>query len=311
MQQTSRSIFPSLSSVRRLVLLLGVGLGQVAGAAPTQPEAESTEAQIKQEQEVLKKREKRAQLTPITASVDDVTKPAFQLYVETDLPILGLTLVLQLGRLIKTQSAYCAPRCSAGDLNPIDRVTAGFYQPTWSLASDVAIFAVGGAAMALLMIDEGVWPAINDVVVIAESALAASAFAGLATLAVNRPRPFLYSDRAPLSVRNHPEGGLSFISGHSAVGFAIIVSTYIAMNRLHPKIGDPLPIISLAIGGAAMTFVTVGRVLGGNHFITDALAGVAIGTAFGILIPALHRAPVKVLPMASSQQVSITLLADF
>ena len=48
-------------------------------------------------------------------------------------------------------------------------------------------------------VDEGLYPALNDMVVVAETALAATALASVMTLASSRPRPFLYGEEAPLA----------------------------------------------------------------------------------------------------------------
>lgn len=254
---------------------------------------------------------KRAALTPIIPSPNDVTKPAYQLYAETDLPLLGIGLVMAATRLVRTQPAYCAPLCDKTTLNALDATTAGFYDSTWATASDVGLYGMMGLAAIVLAADEGFLPALNDAVVISESALSALAVSSLATLSAGRPRPFLYGEKAPLDVRNSADAGLSFVSSHASVTFAIAVSTYITERRLHPGPGVVVPAVVLASGLAMASFVATARVEAGKHFITDSLAGAVIGTSMGVLIPALHKSPVQVVPNVTAREGTITLAGFF
>src|SRR5204862_1252735 len=50
---------------------------------------------------------KRAELTPIVPSPSNPNRPAFQLYAELDLPVLGVGLVFALGRFVRVQRPIC------------------------------------------------------------------------------------------------------------------------------------------------------------------------------------------------------------
>jgi len=255
------------------------------------------------------KQAKEAELTPIVPSPTDVTRPAFQLYAQIDLPLLGIGAVLAASRLIRTQPAYCAPECNRGDLNALDRSTAGFWAPGWSTASDIGIVTVIGGAAAVLTVDEGVVPALNDAVVLAESGLTATAFASILTLAAGRPRPFLYGTKAPLSERDSADGGLSFLSSHASVAFAVATSLYMTERRLHPD--EKLPYAFLGVGLAAASFVASARVFAGRHFITDSVGGAVVGASVGVLVPALHGSPVRVVPQVAPKQGFVSLVGEF
>jgi membrane-associated phospholipid phosphatase len=256
-----------------------------------------------------KKTAKAAALTPIVPSPRNPLRPAFQLYAEIDLPILAVGLVFAEARLVRSQPAFCAPKCEPGDLNAIDRTTAGYWSPGWQTASDYGLYAVGVGAAALIFADEGFLPGLNDSVVVAESALAATAVASIMTLAAGRPRPFLYGEKAPLSARNSADAGLSFLSNHTAISFSIATSTLVTMRRLHP--GSKLTWIVAGVGGAIATFVATARVLGGMHFITDVVGGAVVGTSVGVLVPCLHGSPVSVVPVAGDGQHGLALVARF
>jgi membrane-associated phospholipid phosphatase len=252
--------------------------------------------------EDAKKTAKAAALTPILPSPQNPLRPAFQLYAEIDVPILAIGLVFEGGRLVRTQPAFCgststgAPPCNRGDLNALDRTTAGYWSPGWQTASDIGLYAIGVGAATLLFVDEGFWPGLNDAVVVAESGLAATAVASVLTLAAGRPRPFLYGDKAPSSARNGADAGLSYLSSHAAISFAIATSTLVTMRRLHPH--SRANWIVVGVGGAIATFVATARVLGGMHFITDVVGGAIVGMSLGMIVPSLHASPVSIVPVA-------------
>jgi membrane-associated phospholipid phosphatase len=284
--------------------------------APADPPTEEPPKEVAPREETPKEEKvreqaKTAELTRLAPSPKDVSRPAYQLYAETDLPLLGIGLVLAATRLVRTQPAYCAPLCDTTTLNALDRTTAGFYDTTWSTASEIGLYGTMAVAAGILTIDEGFLPALNDAVVIAESALSATAISSLATLAAGRPRPFLFGEKAPLDVRNSADAGQSFVSSHASVTFAVAVSTYITTRRLHPHPGELLPTFMLVGGLAAASFVATARVEAGRHFITDTIAGAIIGSSVGVLIPALHSSPVKVLPRVTPQEGSIQLMGVF
>jgi undecaprenyl-diphosphatase len=262
--------------------------GDIAKPAPDAPPEKVQEAK-----DVAKK----AELTPIIPSPTNPTRPAFQLYAELDPPILAIGLVYQLARGVRQQPAYCAPNCDGVYINWLDRRTAGFYSAGWSRASDIGLAAIAAGSLGVLVADEGVLNAINDGVVIAEATMSASAFATVMTLAAGRPRPFLYSDKAPLEVRNSGDASLSFLSSHTADAFAIVTATYIAERRLHPNSNKSRVI--LAIGMAGASFVGVSRVMAGYHFITDVVGGAVVGSSIGFIVSSLHKSPVKVVPVVN------------
>jgi len=275
-------------------------------AAPIAPPAPgATPAKVEQ----AKEHAKQAELTPIIPSPKEPTKPAFQLYAESDLPVLGVGLVFVSARLARIQKAFCAPLCDPNDLNSLDRTTAGWWSPAWSTASDVGLYALVGGSVAVLLVDEGFLPTLNDAVVIAESAIAGMAVSSLLTLATGRPRPFLYGEKAPLADRNSASGSFSYSSSHATVSFAIATSTFVALRRLHPK--SPGAFWALGIGGATAAFVATARVMAGMHFISDSVTGSVVGTSMGILVPSLHGSPVKIVPVVSDTERGLRLLGSF
>jgi membrane-associated phospholipid phosphatase len=247
--------------------------------------------------------------TPLEPSPHDLTRPAYQLYAEYDLPALGIGLVFAGARAIRTQRAYCAPRCDSADLNALDRLTAGRWDPRWTNVSNIGVAFVVAAPAIYLIAEEGSLNALNDAVVIGESALLASSVATIMTVAAGRPRPFLYGDKAPIEDRNSVDASMSFISSHTAISFAVSTSTWMTFRRLHPDSSAHWAV--LAIGDAAAAVVGLARMLAGRHFPTDVLSGAIVGTSVGVLVPAMHRSPVKLAPTATSDGGGLALFGAF
>lgn len=282
----------------------GSGSGEIAPPAPDAPPAKVQEA---------KNIAKTADLTPIVPNPSNPTKPAYLLYAELDPPILATGLVFIYGRSYKVTSVYCAPLCdqnggtySAGGtsstgtypaLNPIDKVTAGYYSSGWSLASDIGIYSLAGAAAVTMVADEGFLYALNDGVVVGEATLSAAALGSIMTLAAGRPRPFMYSEKAPVALRESGNGGLSFISSHTSESFALATSLFVTEHRRHPNAKWPYYVLGGGLGVAS--FVATARVMSGYHFITDVLGGAIVGSSVGVLITSVHKSPVKVIPVTN------------
>jgi membrane-associated phospholipid phosphatase len=267
-----------------------------AGATPKNIEAAKVQA-------------KEAALTPIIPSPKDSTRPAFQLYAEIDIPVLTAGIVAASARLFRVQKAYCAPLCDPAELNALDRATAGTWNTTWATTSDFALYGLLGSAATILVIDEGPLDGLNDGVVVAESALSATAVASVFSLAAGRARPFVYGTDAPLADRNSGDAGLSFLSSHSSVAFAVVASMFMTTRRVNPN--SKVPLLIALVGGAGATLVAVSRVTAGRHFVTDAAGGALIGTSMGVLVPALHGSPVKLIPVVSQTERGLSLAGTF
>jgi membrane-associated phospholipid phosphatase len=265
-----------------------------AGIAKPAPDASPTDV------ERAKQVADKAKLTPIITHPETPTRPAFLLYAEIDIPIVATGTVFALARLTKTQPAFCAPLCTdqnAGGLNAVDKITAGFYSAGWAHASDYMLYGLFGASGVLLFADEGVLGTLNDGVVIGEATLSATAVASIMTLAAGRPRPFLFSTKAPLSVRESGDAGLSFLSSHTAEAFALATSLFVAERRLHPTSKRPYLVLGVGLGVGSL--IATARVMSGYHFISDVVGGAVVGSSLGVLIASVHGSPVSVVPVVN------------
>ena len=247
--------------------------------------------------------------TSSVAHADAPMGPAYRLSPEADFAAFAIGASFSSARVVLTQKAWCAPRCDEHDLNRVDRLTAGRWSPAWATASDASIYSLGALAGAYLFLDERPGAALNDAVVVGESALIATATATIMTAAVSRPRPFLYGDAAPLEARNGTDAAMSFISSHTAVAFALSTSTWRTYRLLHP--GSDAHWAVLALGDAAAAMVGLARLLAGRHFASDVLTGALVGTSVGLVVPALHAAPVRVVPTVGKDHAEVAVAGAF
>lgn len=84
--------------------------------------------------------------------------------------------------------------------------------------------------------------------------------------------------------RRDPSANLSFISGHASLSFSIAASTsIISLKRNYPS---PAPLI-LSFFSLAL-FSSYFRIAADKHYITDVIAGAAVGASAGAINTILH-----------------------
>jgi undecaprenyl-diphosphatase len=206
----------------------------------------------------------------------------------TGLGFAGLLgLILQTGE-IKPQAAD--PN-QVGNLLSIDRGTVdmvlrGGIQKNAGTYSNIGLYT----ALAFTAVDTVVsgvrdgWDAgIVDAVMYAESLSLTLTLTDVTKIAVRRPRPIDYAQTNPTST----DVSLAFFSGHASTVAAITgTASYLAFMR-SPNTARPW--ITLIVGTLLTAFVSYERVMSGEHFPTDVIAGSLAGGAVGVLVPHLHR----------------------
>ncbi|ELR69274.1 PA-phosphatase related phosphoesterase [Fulvivirga imtechensis AK7] len=105
---------------------------------------------------------------------------------------------------------------------------------------------------------------------------------------VDKFRPLVYADNAPMSEKTRGGAKNSFYGGHpsltatSTFFVAKVVSDYYPERTgLHVTLYSAAAISTL--GNAYLRFIA------GKHFLTDLMIGIPIGVLNGILVPALHK----------------------
>jgi len=176
----------------------------------------------------------------------------------------------------------CAP-CDPATLPAIDRGSVHAVRSGPEFASNLVLVAVAGwtafAGLAGLPAEE--WR--GNVVTYAEAASWTAASTVWVQALVRRKRPVLYTSGAA-EAASDPESQQSFPSTHAALAFAAATSYLVIARREHlPHAGR-----NAALLYAGGVLVSVLRVAAAEHFPTDVMAGAALGSGVGWLVPTLH-----------------------
>ncbi len=199
---------------------------------------------------------------------------------------LWLGLELGKGRLAPTACRWCAE--NRFDAWARDGLVWG-YADQAARASDVIAFGLlpaGVVAHQLLAAraagdtQEG----LVDLLLVAQATALALDLNQVVKLAAGRQRPFVHHgnwrdpNRAP-----EADDNLSFFSGHATTTFALAAAAG-TISDLRGYRGAPW----VWAGGMTLAAATAYlRVAGDRHYLTDVLAGAAVGTAAGIALPRL------------------------
>lgn len=182
-------------------------------------------------------------------------------------------------------------------LNGFDRPATGNWSPTWAHRSDWTrdglIVAAGAVAFAPQVL-RGRWrDAATLGAIFGETYLLLRGTTYTAKRLADRKRPYVYNtelgveERLTLAQSDDQGAFESFFSGHAASAFAAaaLLSTVYADVHGRSSTSDLL----WGSGLSVAAFTAWARVKAGKHFPSDVLAGAAVGTAIGILVPRLHR----------------------
>ena len=252
---------------------------------------------------------------PAAARADASPGDPYQLRLDVDLGLFLGGLVLWGGTAFVAGSAppsWCGtsttPPCDPNALNALDRTAVGLYDTKARVAADAITGIVPGALVILDVADAGVrnwrgWAA--DGVVIAEAVVWDGAVQDIVRRAVRRPRPYMYTPGLNPSQRDGPEANFSFFSGHTSGTFAMATATAYTYSLRHPRSRWQALVWTLALAGA--TTEPILRVLSGDHFPIDCVVGALVGSASGILFPALHRKklPIRLVSTVTSERALV------
>jgi len=102
----------------------------------------------------------------------------------------------------------------------------------------------------------------------------------------NRYRPYMYFDNPNEDEISNGEFEWSFPSGHTKAAFMTATFLNYVLCQCYPESVWKWPVIG---GAYTVAFVSGAlRVMAGSHFLSDVIAGAAIGSFFGFIIPYMH-----------------------
>jgi len=176
--------------------------------------------------------------------------------------------------------------CSPDEVNSFDRGAIGHDSDAAGRVSDIT---VGVAVLGPPLLDFFALGAsrafAQDLTVFTEAVLVGTLLHQVANFGLQRPRPRTYAGEP--SFVHEGQGYLSFYAGHVSTTAAALSAASFTMRRRYGEHVWPW-----VVTGLITTSVGVERVLAGQHFPSDVLAGAVVGLAVGIAVPWLHaRSP--------------------
>jgi len=174
-------------------------------------------------------------------------------------------------------------------INALDRSATKRWSPAASRASDILMITTAVAPLTLAATDRGALQPLVLGGMYAETMLLNNGAVYLAKNAFTRTRPLAYNDdpAVPLETKLSRTARRSFPSGHTASAFASMVFAASVFSRLYPDSSARGWVWGGCLGVAATTGYL--RYAGGWHFPTDILAGAALGSFVGWLVPRIHE----------------------
>jgi membrane-associated phospholipid phosphatase len=219
----------------------------------------------------------------------------FQVDLRVDLPvaIAGTALwVVPFGvASAETKPPPCDP-CDPANINVMDRYFIRFHTHSARAAAYGLEGGVGATLLILSIADYGprdyrAW--LGDLLIGWELLAIQGALDEAVRRAVRRPRPFLYEPGVYPTERTSGESALAFYSGHTSAIVALSIFTAWGFQLRHPRSPWRWVLWTTLLGASAAEAVL--RVAAGDHFPSDVLVGVIVGTGLGIAVPALHLRP--------------------
>jgi len=173
----------------------------------------------------------------------------------------------------------------------VSRKTAGTtstvlaYGVTPAFALATALFATGP--------HESAGAGVRAAVIVVESVALAGAATEILKVGFARKRPFVRygngSLEAPFDVRDD-DSRQGFVSGHTSAVAALGISAALCASLQDSELAPA----AWTAAGTLVALTGTLRLVAEQHYLTDVLAGTAVGAAAGVAVPLLHRNGVRV-----------------
>jgi membrane-associated phospholipid phosphatase len=199
-----------------------------------------------------------------------------------------------------------------GSVNGLDRSATYRFSERADITSDILI-GITTAAPLFLLTDKNIQ---NDECAILLMYAEVWSFIGgtsmLSKGSIKRYRPYVYNPDVPLEKKLVPDARMSFFSNHAAAAFAsaVFISKVFGDYNPHSNLRPYIWAGSLLAASAVGYF----RYEAGMHFPTDIIAGAAIGSFIGYIIPWMHHirdSEITVAPHSPGAQYGFSVQINF
>ncbi|MFS4446486.1 phosphatase PAP2 family protein [Maribacter sp. 2307UL18-2] len=190
----------------------------------------------------------------------------------------------------KEKTPYTEEQLNALDKNDLfvlDRWAAGNYSKNASVASDYPFYGSFVVPFALLLDDKINNETATVLGLYLESLATTSAIFTITAGLVDRPRPLVFSEDAPLERRLRKTSKRSFYSGHVAASATAMFFAAKVYSDFHPR--SPLRPYFWTAAFTVPAAIGYLRLKAGKHYLTDIVLGYTLGALTGYLVPELHK----------------------
>lgn len=221
------------------------------------------------------------------------TKSPYKLYPLVDIPVttVGAGLSIYGFYLISEKPGTSQEKVqslSRNDVNRFDRSATNEFSNSANNASDYFMYGALPIPFLVTLFDNDMRKDFWKISFLFLEAMSVNGtLYGMTAGGIDRYRPLVYNEMAPMKERKRGYAKSSFIGGHPSVtataGF-FIAKVY---SDYHPE--SDVRYVLYGLAAAATTGNAILRYKAGKHFPSDLIAGVTLGTLTGILVPHFHK----------------------
>lgn len=201
-----------------------------------------------------------------------------------------------------TAAVFAYTPLDKSTVNPLDRLLMTGYNATLDKTATVIDVVLAASPAVTALSGEGRIG--TTAVMYAETFAFAWGAKEILKHTLSRARPYLYYSNPPEEKKDDWEK--SFPSGHTTIAFASAVFTSYTFRKYNPESPWRLP-VTIGVYTLAATTAAL-RIMSGSHFLTDVIAGAALGSIIGFTVPWLHSlstdVEVSAVPFALAFRIS-------